>query len=163
MHVQNPGPAREYFDSLLNEREDSAVRVIHGAWVEHTAPLGRLEHLKPISPLDMLVLYQAAASTFRDWAPGRSHKEDLSLGGRVLNREQARQRLVSLEDPELAALATRFANRVIAYSEKAADEQDLNYYLELFLRSFHDKRAIDGIVSGSISRRSKQLSDPDFW
>jgi len=163
MLVQNPGKSRDYFDSLVDEREESAVRVIHGAWVEHTAPQGRLEHLEPMSPLDMLVLYQAAAATFRDWAPVTSYPEQLSQGGHVSNREEARQRLSSIGDPELAALATRFANRVMAYSDQAVDEQDLNYYVELFLRSLEDKRVIDGIVSGSISRRAKQLSDPDFW
>jgi hypothetical protein len=80
-----------------------------------------------------------------------------------MNRQQARQRLLSLADPELAALATRFANRVIALAGNAAAEQDLHYYLELFLRSLNDKRVIDGIVSGSISRHSKQLSDADLW
>jgi len=163
MHVHNPGPSRKYFDSLVDEREDSAVRVIHGAWVEHTAPLGRREHLESLSPLDLLVLYQAAAATFRDWAPGTSHPEELSPGGRVINREQARQRLRSLTDPELAALATRFANRAITYSDQATAEQDLDYYVDLFLRSLQDKRVIDGILSGSISRRSRQLLDPDFW
>jgi hypothetical protein len=78
MHVLNAAKSSEYFDSLVDEREDSAVSVIHAAWVEHTAPLGRLEHLEPMSPLDMLVLYQAAAATFRDWAPGTSHQEELS-------------------------------------------------------------------------------------
>jgi hypothetical protein len=75
MQVQNPSKSREYFDSLVDECEDSAVRVIHGAWVEHTAPLGRLEHLEAMSPLDMLVLYQAAAATFRDWVPGECPHE----------------------------------------------------------------------------------------
>lgn len=61
---------------MPHEREDSAVSVIHGAWLEHKAPLGRLEHLEPASPLDMLVLYEAAAATFRDWVPGlRRHEE----------------------------------------------------------------------------------------
>jgi hypothetical protein len=163
MHVQNPGKSREYFDSLVDERDDSAVSVLHGAWVEHTAPLGRLEHLEPASPLDMLVLYQAAAATFRDWTPGTTPSEELSRSGRIINREQAEQRLRSIADPELAELAIRFANRVIALSEGAAAEQDLNYYVELFLRAVPDQQVIDGIMSGSISRHSKLLSDPDFW
>lgn len=163
MHVLNAGKSSEYFDSLVDEREDSAVSVIHGAWLEHSSSLGRLEHLESMSPLDMLVLYQAAAATFRDWTPGMSSREELSHGGRVINWEQARQRLLSITDQELVALTTRFVNQVIALSENAAAEQDLNYYVELFLRSVQDKRVIDGIVSGSISRHSKQLSDPDFW
>jgi hypothetical protein len=163
MDVLNAAKSSEYFDSLVDEREDSAVSVIHGAWLEHSSTLGRLEHLEPTSPLDMLVLYQAAAATFCDWAPGMSPPEELSHGGRLINREQAEQRIRSIADPKLAALATRFANRVIALSDTAAAEQDLNYYVELFLRAVQDQRVIDGIVSGSISRHNKQLSDPDYW
>src|SRR5438876_5075629 len=125
MHVLNAGNSSDYFDSLVYEREDSAVSVIHGAWLEHSSTLGRLEHLEPASPLDMLVLYQAAAATFRDWTPGLSPHGELSRGGRVINREQAEQRLQSIAAPQLAALATRFANRVIALSEAAAAPQDL--------------------------------------
>jgi hypothetical protein len=163
MHVLNVGKSSEYLDSLVDQREDSAVNVIHGAWLEHSSSLLRLEHMEPTSPLDMLVLYQAAAATFRDWTPGMSHREELSQGGRVINREQTEQRLLSVADPQLAALATRFANRVIAFSEAADVAQDLNYYIELFLRSVQDKRAIEDIMDGSISRHSKQLADPDFW
>jgi hypothetical protein len=163
VHVLNADKSSEYFDSLVDEREDSAVSVIHGAWLEHSSSLGRLEHLEPVSPLDMLILYQAAAATFRGWVPGTSPGEELSHGGRIINREQAEQRLLSIADSELAALAIRFANRVTALSDAAAAEQDLNYYVELFLRSMQDKRVIDGIVDGSISRHSQQLSDPDFW
>ena len=163
MHVLNAEKSSEYFDSLVDDRDDSAVSVIHGAWLEHSSSLGRLEHLEPTSPLDMLVLYQAAAATFRDWSPGVSPREELSRGGRIINREQAEAKLGSLADPQLAALASRFVNRVIALSEAAAIPQDLAYYLELFLRSVHDQRVIEGIVSGSVSRHSKQLADPDFW
>src|SRR5438132_305052 len=163
MHVLNAGESSEYWDSLVDERAESAVSVIHGAWQEHSSSLGRLERLEPASPLDMLVLYQAAAATFRDWTPGVSQHEALSQGGRVINREPAEQRLLILADPELSALAIRFANRVIGFSEAAAAAQDLNYYVELFLRSVQDNRVIEGIVSGSISRHSKQLADPDFW
>ncbi len=163
MHALNAGRSSEYFDSLVDERDDSAVRVIHAAWVEHTAPLGRLEHLEPTSPLDMLVLYEAAAATFRDWIPGVSCREPLAPGGRIINREQAERKLHAITDPEIAELATRFANRVIALSGTAAVEQDLHYFVELFLCSMQDKRVIDGIVSGSISRHSKQLTDLDYW
>jgi hypothetical protein len=161
--VLNAGESSEYFDSLVDEREDGAVSVIHGAWLEHSSSLGRLEHLEPTSPLDMLVLYQAAAATFKDWTPGTACQEELSYGGRISNWEQAKQRLQSVTDPELASLATRFANRVIALSDGAAAEQDLNYYVELFLRCIPDQRVIDGIVSGSISKHSKLLTDPDYW
>jgi len=163
MHVLNASKSSEYFDSLVDEREDSAVSVIHGAWVEHSSSLRRLEPLEPMSPLDMLILYQAAAATFRDWAPETSPPEQLMRGGRIINREQAEQRLLSIADPELAGLAIRFANRVIALSDTSAAEQDLNYCVELFLRSVQDKQVIAGIVSGSISRHTKQLADPDLW
>ncbi len=163
MHVLNAGESSNYFDSLVDERQDSAVSVIHGAWLEHSSSLGRLEHLEPTSPLDMLVLYQAAAETFREWSPDLLHHEELSRCGRVINRERAEQALLSVADPELATLATRFANWVIALSETAAVAQDLNYYVVLFLRSVQDKKVIEGIVSGSISRHSQRLADPDFW
>jgi hypothetical protein len=48
-------------------------------------------------------------------------------------------------------------------ADNAAAEQDLDYYVELFLHAVADKRVIDGIMSGAIGRRSKQLSDLDFW
>jgi hypothetical protein len=163
MHVLNAARSSEYFDSMKDEREESAVRVIHWAWLEHSSTLARLEHLEPTSPLDMLVLYQAAAATFRDWTPGMSHPEELSNEGQIINREQAAQRIRSIEDPKLAALATRFANRVIALSDAAAAEQDLNYYVELFLRAVQYPQVIEGIVDGSISRDSRDLSDPDYW
>jgi hypothetical protein len=137
--------------------------VIHAAWLGHSSSLGRLEHFEPFTPLDMLILYQAAAATFRDWTPGVSCREELAPGGRVINREQAERKLQSIADPEVALLATRFANQVIARSETSASEQDLTYFVELFLRSMQDKQVIDGIVSGSISRHSKQLADVDYW
>jgi hypothetical protein len=163
MKVINVSKSSEYFDSLVNEREDSAVSVIHGAWLEHSSTLGRLEHLESKAPLDMLVLYQAAAATFKDWAPKAASPEELLPGGRVINREQARQCLQSVQDPDQAALATRFANQVIALSGQAATEQDLHYYVELFLRSIADKRVIEGILSGEISSHDDRLADPDYW
>jgi hypothetical protein len=163
MHVLNAGKSSEYFDSLVDEREDGAVSVINGAWLEHSSSIGRLDRLDSSSPLDMLVLYQAAAETFRDLTLEKSNHEKLSQRGRIINREQAEKNLRSLADPQLAALATRFANRVIDLSESATDAQDLNYYVQLFLRSVQDKGVIEGIVSGSISRHSKRLVNPDLW
>jgi hypothetical protein len=163
MNVLNGSKSSEYFDSLVDEREDSAVSVIHGAWLEHTSTLGRLEHLEPMAPLDMLILYQAAAATFKDWAPEADIRGRLLPGGRVINREHAWQHLQSVQDPERAALATKFANQVIALSAQSATEQDLLYYVELFLRSIADKRVIERILSGEISRNDNRLSDPDYW
>ena len=87
----------------------------------------------------------------------------LSPGGRVINRERAEQELRSIADPQLAALATRFANWVIALSESTETTQDLVYFVELFVSAVRDKRVIEGILSGSISRHSKELADPDLW
>jgi hypothetical protein len=163
MHVLNAAKSSAYFDSRQDAREDSAVRVLHWAWLEHSSTFGRLEHLEPASPLDMLVLYQAAAATFRDWIPGVSPREEFVPDGHVLNSEQAHQHLQAIADPELAALAIRFANRVIALSEAAAAEQDLAYYVELFLRGVEDPQVREAISNGSISRDSKELTDLDLW
>jgi hypothetical protein len=133
MHVLNAAESSEYFDSAKDAREDSAVRVIHWAWLEHSSTLARREHLEPAAPLDMLVLYQAAAAAFREWGGGTPRHEQLAHGGRIINREQAEQRLNSIPDATTAALATRFANQVIAFSSNAAGEQDLSYFVELFL------------------------------
>jgi hypothetical protein len=161
--VLNTEKSAQYLDSLVDEREHSAVSVIHGAWLEHSSSLGRMKHLEPSNPLDMLVLYRAAAETFREWSPGHSLDEELSQGGKVINRDRAERVLQSLADHELAALAIKFANRVIALSDSSPVAQDLNYYVELFLNSVQDERVVEGIVSGSISRHSKRLTDPDFW
>ncbi len=163
MQVLNAGKSSEYFDSLVDERDDSAVTVIHGAWLEHSSSLAHREHLAPKSPLDMLILYQAAAATFRTWTAGSCRREQLAPGGRVMNQQQAEQKLRSVQDPELAALASRFANQVITLSAQAETEQDLDYYVALFLRSVTDKQVIAGILSGEISRHSRRLSDPDGW
>jgi hypothetical protein len=165
MNVLNAEKSSEFWDSRVDEREESAVSVIHGAWLEHSSSLGRREHQDPESPLDMLVLYQAAAATFRDWTPGLSPHEELSQGGQVINREEAGRRLRSLtiDDPQLAELATRFANRVLALSASAAAPQDLDYFVDLFVRSVQNRQVIDGIMSGSICRHSQQLADPDLW
>jgi hypothetical protein len=111
----------------------------------------------------MLVLYRAAAETFRDLSFGQPPDEGLSPGGRVINRDRAEQVLQSLPDHQLAALATRFANRVIDLSEGAGAAQDLHDFVALFLHAVRDQGAREGIVSGSISRHSKRLADPDFW
>src|SRR5947208_1167646 len=108
MYVLNAAKSSEYFDSLVDELDDSAVNVIHAAWVEHTAPNGRLEHLEPVSPPDMWILYQAAVATFRGWERGTTSREELSGGGRIIHRERAERRLQAVADAETVALATRF-------------------------------------------------------
>jgi hypothetical protein len=164
MQVLNAGKSSEYFDSVKDDREDSAVRVVHWAWLEHSSTLGRLDHLEPSSPLDMLILYQAAAATFRDWKLGApACCRELSHGGRVINREQAKHRLDSIPNSETSALATMFANQVISLSDNAATEQDINYFVELFLRCVEDKQIFESIMNGSISRDSKHLTDINTW
>jgi hypothetical protein len=163
MDVLNAEASARYMDSLVDEREDSAVSVIHGAWLEHSSSLRLGHHLEPRSPLDMLVLYQAAAETFRDWSPDHSPDLALAQGGRVINRDQAERVLRSLLDQDLAALAVRFVNRAIALSASSSAPQDLSYYLELFLDSVQDKGVVEAIMSGSISSDAKRLTDPNFW
>jgi hypothetical protein len=163
MHVLNADKSSAYFDSLDDAREDSAVRVIHWAWLEHSSTHGRLEHFEPIVPLDMLILYKAAAATFTDWKPGETEPETLDQGSRAINWQQAKERLQSIPDAELAALATRFANRVLELSDAATAEQDLNYCVELFLRGVRDKHVLNNIANGSISKDSKMLTDLDLW
>lgn len=163
MQVLNAESSSKYFDSLVNEREDSAVNVVHGAWLNHSSSLATGDRLQPSSPLDMLVLYRSAADTFRGWSRETRQIVDLMPGGSVVNRPQAALLLQSISDSELAALATSFANHVIRLSEASAAKQDLKYFVELFLRSLHDKRIIDEILAGSIRRHAAQLATPDNW
>jgi hypothetical protein len=163
IHVLNPAQASEYMDSLRNERQRSAVLAIHLAWLDHSPPPARGERLEPETPLDMLILYQAAAKTFSDWPPRRP-TNGLPVGGRVTNREQALRRIQAIEDEETRLVATVFARHVIDLSKAAEEEQDLNYFVELFLRTVEDHRVIENIVSGEISRHSDKIAaDPDYW
>jgi hypothetical protein len=163
MPVLNPEKASHYFDTVRGERQRSAVLAIHLTWLDHSSPLGRAERLEPQTPLDLLLLYQAAAATFQDWPPPVPEGEGLPPGGRVMNRQQAEERLLSLADEETRLLARTFAGHVITLSSAAASDQDLDYHVELLLKCIRDKRVIGNIVSGAISRNSDQLSDPDLW
>jgi hypothetical protein len=163
MQVLNPEKASQYMDIVQGERQRSAVLAIHLAWLDHSSPLGRAERIEPKAPLDLLLLYQAAAATFRDWplppAQGGAHPP----GGRVINRQQATERLLAVVDEDSRRLASLFAGHVIALSSTATSEQDLDYYVELFLKCIGDKRVIGAIASGAISKNSSQVSDPDLW
>lgn len=48
-------------------------------------------------------------------------------------------------------------------SAAAGAEQDLDYYLRLFLQCIGDPAVISNILSGAISRNSDRLKDPDLW
>ncbi len=101
-----------------------AVLAIHLAWLDHSSPLCHSERIEAKAPLDLLILYQAVAATFQDeFSPPAP--EELPPGGRILNRQQAAERLSSLADEETRLLASAFARHVIALSSAAASEQDL--------------------------------------
>ncbi len=161
MQVLNPDKASHYIDTLRDERQRSVVLALHRTWLDHSSSLTRAGRFEPQAPLDMLLLYEAAAATFQD-GPAPAPPEGLPSGGRVINRRQAAERLSSVADEETRLYATAFASHVIALSSVAA-EQDLDYHVELFLTCIRDKKVIGNILSGAISRNSDQLSDPDFW
>ena len=163
MQLLNPEKASQYIDAVEGERQRSAVLALHLAWLDHSSPLGRAERIEPKTPLDLLILYQAAAATFQDWPPPAPPRGELAPGGRVINQEQAIQRLLSIADEEVRLLASLFARHVIALSATATGEQDLGYCVELFLKCIGDARVIESIASGAISKNSAQLSDPDLW
>ena len=154
--------ASHYIDTLRGERQRSAVLAIHVTWLDHSSSLARAGKIEPQTPLDLLLLYEAAAATFQD-GPAPTPPEGLPVGGRVINRRQAAERLSSVADEEIRLYATIFASRVIALSSAAAGEQDLDHYLELFLTCIRDKAVIGAIRNGAISVNSDRLSDPDYW
>jgi hypothetical protein len=162
MQVVNPERASQYLDAVQGERARGAVLAIHLAWLDHSSSLGRAAPIEPQTPLDLLVLYEAAATTFQE-SPPPTPAEGLPPGGRVINRRQAGERLSSVSDEEIRRLAGAFAGHVIALSSAASNEQDLDYYIALFLACVRDKRVIDAIMSGAVGRSSDRLSDPDLW
>jgi hypothetical protein len=162
MQVVNPERALQYLDAVQGERARGAVLAIHMAWLDHSSSLGRAERIESQTPLDMLILYEAAATTFQE-GPAPASADGLPPGGRVMNRRQAGERLSSVADEEIRRLAGAFAAHVIALSSATSSEQDLDYYVALFLECVRDKRVIDAIMSGAISRSSDRLSDPDLW
>jgi hypothetical protein len=64
MQVINADKVDFFLDGQKDERKRSAAIAIHGAWLNHTSSLRRLEHLEPCSPLDFQVLYQATLNAF---------------------------------------------------------------------------------------------------
>ena len=163
MTILNARESSDFFDSLIDDREHSAVIAIHNAWLEHSSAFRRSETLNPDSPLDMLVLYKSAAATFSADVTDTHCRKTLADGGRVLNRSQEQTTLEAITDPEVLRLSLRFGNEVIALSETSAQYQDLEYYVDLFAMSMQDKRTINSILSGAMSRYSRRLSDPNTW
>jgi hypothetical protein len=156
--------AADYLDRLKQERPASAGIAIHMAWLEHSSSFEffKGERLLPETPVDMMVLYKAAAAAFESW-PFAVGNRELPTSGRVMNRKQAEQRLRSVADPEQATLAFLFLSNVIRMSIYSSHEQDLCYFLELFLRCIKPEGVIERIASGEIKRREAQLADPDYW
>jgi hypothetical protein len=163
MQLLNPDKASHYMDTIRDQRQRSAVLAIHLTWLDHSSPHCCGERIEPKTPLDMLILYQAAAATFQDWPPLMPPSTEQAPGSRIINQQQATERLLSVEDEEIRLLANIFAHHVIALSSTATNEQDLDYYVQLFLKCIQDKRVIDNIASGAISEHSAQLSDSDLW
>ena len=163
MQAINDNKALQFLESLRDERQRSAVIAIHVAWLRNSPGICVSTPVDTDAPVDMETLYKAAAATFQDWPPPMSQSTALPQGGRILNRAKAAQRLRSLADEEARLLASIFARHVITVSSTATAEQDLDYYIELFLTCIRDKNVVDNIVSGAISRHSDQLADPNFW
>jgi hypothetical protein len=163
MQAINDNKAVQFLESLRDERPRSAVIAIHVAWLRNSPGVCAETPLDTGAPLDMEILYKAAAATFQDWPPPVAQGMVLPPGGRILNREKAAERLRFLGDEETRRLASIFARQVIALSSAATAEQDLDYYVELFLKCISDKKVIANIVSGAISKHSEQLVDPDLW
>lgn len=163
MQLLNPDKASQYMDTVQDQRQRSAVLAIHLTWLDHSSPRCQGECIKPETPLDLLILYQAAAATFRDWPPLMPPKAGKEPGVRVINKQQATERLLSVADEDIRLLASIFVHHVIAFSSTATSEEDLDYYVQLFLKCICDKRVIANIASGAISEYSTQLSHPDLW
>ncbi len=163
MQLLNPDKASQYMDTVQDKRQRSAILAVHLAWLDHSSPSCRGKCIEPNTPLDLLILYQAAAATFQNWPPHLPPKAEQAPSDRVINQQQATERLLSVADKETRLLADVFAHHVIALSSTASNKQDLDYYVQLFLKCIRDKRVIDNIAGGAISEHSAQLSDPDLW
>jgi hypothetical protein len=159
----NSDKASHYMDAVEDQRQRSAVLAIHSVWLDHSSSACRREWIKPTTPLDLLILYQAAAATFQDWPPHMPSETEHASSSHVINYQQANARILSVTDEETRLLASIFAHHVIALSSTTASEQDLDYYVRLFLKCVCDKRVIRNIANGAISEHSAQLCDPDLW
>ncbi len=153
-----------FFDNVRESRQRSAVLVIHLAWLDNSSS-SVADTVLPDTPLDMLILYQAAAATFANWPlPEQSEATSIPPESRIVNREQAIDRLQSVADPLIARVASQFASNAATLSNEAANPQDIDYFVKLFLYGINnDPLIMDSIISGQIARSSNRLSDPDSW
>ncbi len=163
MQLLNPDKASHFMDTIQDQRQRSAVLAIHLTWLDHSSPHSRGERIEPETPLDLLILYKAAAATFQDWPPVMPPKAGRTPSSRIINQQHATERLLSVADEEIRLLASIFVHHVIALASTATSEQDLDYYIQLFLKCIWDKSVIGNIASGAMSEHSAQLSDPDLW
>jgi hypothetical protein len=162
MELLHPELASPLLDTIPEGRQRSAALAIHLAWLEHSSEMNRGKRIVPETPLDLAILYQAAAYTFEAWPPVPEPLE-LSVPNRVINLQRAVERLDSIPDVEMRTLTTHFANRVIALSIQASLEQDLDYYIQLFLNCIRNEAVIANIASSAISKHSAELTNPDLW
>jgi len=151
--------AEDFLEGLEDDRQLSAALAIHMAWLRYSSPIAKGERWVPATPVDMRLLYRAAAATFEEWPPRRQALE-LPHDGRVLHRDEAERRIRSLADEKITNLAIRFARKAIAFSVEASVEQDLDYLVELCLRAIQDS-SLEAIVTGAVSKREKIPVDLD--
>ena len=161
MEVLRSVDASAYLDGLRDDRERSAVLAIHLTWLDHCSTLATNPKVVSNTPFDMFLLYRAAANAFREPISGSSVLL-VPGGGNVVNRDEAVRRLSEIDNSQQAQYASRYLGEVIKLSDEASCEQDLLFFLNLFLLCFK-RFAIDSITSGEISKASRQLADPDFW
>ena len=162
MEVLRASEASAYLDGIRDDVERSAVLAIHLTWLDNCSSLAKTDRLAPDTPIDMLLMYRAAANTFREPLAGVSGHSLVSDSGKVVNRDEATQRLASVTNTQKAQYSQRFLGEIIKLSNEASCEQDLLFFLKLYLLCL-DRCTIDSITSGEISKASRLLADPDFW
>lgn len=160
MEILNAQEAYTYLDGLTDDRERSAALAIHLAYMDHCSSSVGANRIVASTPLDMAILYRATVAAFRLSAVEASGPT--SSVARVVNREQAERRLTSISDGRHLALASRFVSEVDGLADGSPCEQDLLFFLGLFLRAL-ERCTPEAIESGEISRASRRLEDTDYW
>jgi hypothetical protein len=162
MELLNIQEAYTYLDGLTDDRERSAALAIHLAFMRHCSSPAEVDQMTADAPLDLLLLYRAAVAAFRE-PPVAGAQEHLSTAGKVINRGPAQQRLEAITDEQMLRPALRFVAEVISHSADSPCEQDLLFFLDLFLLTI-GRCSVEAIESGEISRASRRLlEDPDYW